>query len=132
VWSTADHLKRWFCPAGFSVPQAHVEFLVGGAFHIYMRSPKGKDSWIKGTFVEIVPHNRLVVDMTVVEMDVTLFRAYTVVTFSDEGDGSRMAVTQSYTLLEPLAARMIEGGTQGWEQILDRLASEVERVQRPA
>jgi len=26
AWSTADHLKRWFCPAAYTVPEAQVEF----------------------------------------------------------------------------------------------------------
>src|SRR5437588_387448 len=66
AWSSADHLKRWFCPAGYTVPQAQVEFRVGGAFNICMRSPEGQDHWTKGQYAEIVPNTRLVIDMTVV------------------------------------------------------------------
>ena len=31
AWSSADHVKRWFCPNGYSVPEAAVEMRVGGA-----------------------------------------------------------------------------------------------------
>ena len=48
AWSSAEHLRRWFCPAGYSVPEALVEFRVGGAFDICMRSPAGLDHWTRG------------------------------------------------------------------------------------
>lgn len=131
AWSSADHLKRWFCPAGYTVPQAQAEFRVGGAFNICMRSPEGQDHWTRGQYAEIVPHTRLVIDMTAVgEQDTPLFRAHTVVRFADEHGGTRLEVTQSYTLFEPSAATMIQGASQGWSQTLDRLAHEVERIQR--
>ena len=56
AWSSADHLRHWFCPAGFSVPEAKVEFRVGGAFNICMCSPEGQRHWTKGRYAEIVPH----------------------------------------------------------------------------
>ena len=40
AWSSADHIKRWFCPSGYSVPEAKVEMRVGGAFEVCMRSPE--------------------------------------------------------------------------------------------
>jgi len=29
AWSSADHIKRWFCPDGYLVPEAKVEMRVG-------------------------------------------------------------------------------------------------------
>lgn len=43
AWSSADHIKRWFCPTSYSVPEAKVEMRVGGAFEVCMRSPAGVD-----------------------------------------------------------------------------------------
>ena len=129
AWSSVDHVKRWFCPAGYTVPQAKVEFRVGGAFEVCMRSPEGQDYWTKGEFAEIVPNARLVIDMSAVgEKDARLFRAHTVVTFADERGATKMEVTQSYTLFEPLARQMIQGASQGWAQTLDRLDREVARM----
>jgi uncharacterized protein YndB with AHSA1/START domain len=131
AWSSADHLKRWFCPAGYTVPEAEVEFRVGGVFNICMRSPEGNDHWIKGQYAEIVPHTRLVIDMNVIgEQDKPLFRAYTVVSFADQSGGTLLSVTQSYTLFEPLAAAMIQGASRGWAQTLDRLEQEVARMKK--
>jgi uncharacterized protein YndB with AHSA1/START domain len=129
AWSSADHLKHWFCPAGFTVPEANVQFRVGGAFEICMRSPEGQDYWTKGHYAEIVPHSRLVIDMNAVgEQDQKLFRAYTVVTFTDTHGCTRLEVTQTYTLLEPSAAWMIGGASHGWSQTLDRLQAHLQRL----
>jgi len=130
AWSSADHVRNWFCPSAYSVPQAEVEFKVGGAFLVCMRSPQGTDHWSKGKFFEIVPHSRIVIDMNAVDAhDAILFRAYTVVTFAQQPGGStRMEVTQHYTLHQPQATHMIEGAEQGWGQTLDRLEQEVLRI----
>jgi uncharacterized protein YndB with AHSA1/START domain len=133
AWSSAEHLQRWFCPAGYTVPAARVEFRVGGAFDICMRSPTGQEHWTRGHYSEIVPHRRLVIDMNVPGPDNRLlFSAHTVVTFADQGAGTRLQVTQSYTLSDPSAAPMIEGAPQGWSETLDRLEREVARIQQPA
>jgi len=129
AWSSAEHVKRWFCPTGYTVPQAEVDFRVGGVFHVCMRSPEGQDHWTRGTITEIVPDARLVIDMQVPGAQAEcLFRALTVVRFTQETGGTRMEVTQSYTLYDPAAARMVQGAPQGWAQTLDRLEREVARI----
>jgi uncharacterized protein YndB with AHSA1/START domain len=132
AWSSADHLKRWFCPAGYSVPEARVEFRAGGDFNICMRSPAGQDHWTRGKYTEIVPNSRLVIDMQAIgAQDRPLFRAHTVVTFEEvRGGSTRLEVTQTYTLYESLAAQMIQGASQGWSQTLDHLEQEVARIGR--
>ena len=67
----------------------------------------------------------------VAPQDRPLFRAYTIVRLADEAGGTRLEVTQSYTILDPAASPMIQGAPQGWSQTLDRLEVEVERMQRP-
>jgi uncharacterized protein YndB with AHSA1/START domain len=130
AWSSASHLKRWFCPAGYSVPLAEVEFRVGGVFDICMRSPEGVDHWTRGRFVEISPHSRLVIDMNAFGAEgPPLFRAYTVVTLAAQETGTRLEVTQTYTLFEGAATAMIRGAPQGWSQTLDRLELELARSQ---
>src|ERR1700730_876989 len=78
AWSSADHVKRWFCPETYSVPDATVQMHVGGTFDVCMRSPRDEEHWPRGTFVEVVPYPRLVIDMRAVDAaGEPLFRAYT-------------------------------------------------------
>ena len=84
AWSSADHVKRWFCPNGYSVPEATVEMRVGGAFEVCMRSPQGMEHWTKGTFTEVVAPERLTIDHHVIDPcgGGPLFSAVTQVKFS--------------------------------------------------
>ena len=132
AWTSADHLKHWFCPADYSVAEARVECRVGGDFQICMRSPQGQDHWMKGKYTEIVPNTRLVIDAQVLGVEErALFRALTLVTFDEaRGGGTRLEVTQSYTLLDTSCAHMLQGAPQGWRETLDRLEQEVARIGR--
>jgi len=130
AWSSADHIKRWFAPETFTVPQARVEMLAGGPFELCMRSPTGEEHWVRGSFVEVTPHTRLVIDMDVSDSaGQSLFRAYTEVDLTAAPGGTRLDVTQTYTLVDPSKAWMIEGAPQGWNSTLDKLEREVVRMQ---
>ncbi len=130
AWSTTDHVKNWFSPRTYSVPEARVEMRVGGAFEVCMLSPSGEKHWTRGTFVEVTPHSRLVIDMHATDLQGRpLFRAYTEVTFMDAPGGTRMDVVQTYTFVDPaIAAPMVAGAPEGWRTTLDKLEQEVLRL----
>jgi uncharacterized protein YndB with AHSA1/START domain len=132
AWSSADHIKRWFCPSGYSVPEAKVEMRVGGAFEVCMRSPEGVDHWTRGTFTEVSAPERLAIDHHVIDPcgGGPLFSAYTVVSFFDKAcEGTLMEVVQTYSLAGAAQAeQMLKGAPEGWRQTLDKLEAEVERM----
>jgi uncharacterized protein YndB with AHSA1/START domain len=133
AWSSADHVKRWFCPESFTIPHAEVEMRVGGAFAVCMRSPAGEEHWIRGKFAEVIPPKRLVIDMYCTDAAArALFRAYTEVDFSDALGGTQVDVVQTYTVIDPSKAWMVSGAPQGWRSTLDKLEREVVRMQGAA
>ena len=107
AWSSADHVKRWFCPSGYSVPDATVEMRVGGRFEVCMRSPEGMEHWTKGTFTEVVAPERLTIDHHVIDPcgGGPLFSAVTQVKLSPVHDGTLMEVVQTYTVADMAQAR---------------------------
>ena len=126
AWSSAERVKRWFCPAFFTVPEAKVEMRVGGPFEVCMRAPDGTDFWTRGVFAEVTPVERLELDLHATDASGRiLFYAYTEVDFVEVQGGTRMDVVQTYALLTPEAATMVQGAQVGWSQTLDRLAVEV-------
>lgn len=131
AWSSAEHVKNWFSPASFTVPDACVEMRVGGRFEVCMRAPDGTQHWARGAFVEVAPHSRLVIDMQAGGMNGEgLFRAYTEVDFVEVVGGTRMDVVQTYTFIDPvMAAPMVAGASEGWRTTLDKLEKEVARMQ---
>ena len=60
VWTRAEHLVRWICPAGFSVLFAENDLRLGGTWHSGMRSPEGEDYIHCGEYLEIEKPSRLV------------------------------------------------------------------------
>ena len=132
AWSSADHIKRWFCPNGYSVPEAKVEMRVGGAFEVCMRSPEGVDHWTRGTFTEVAAPERLTIDHHIIDPcgGGPLFSAVTQVKFSAASGGTLMEVVQTYSFpATTQAEQMLKGAPEGWRQTLDKLEAEVSRLQ---
>jgi len=133
AWGTADGIKRWFAPKPCSVPEARVEMRVGGPFELCMLLPSGERHWVRGRFAEVAALRRLVIDMRVTDdAGALLFTAVTEIDFADEGAGTRIDVTQSYTIADAAAAAMIAGATEGWRITLDQLEWEVHTPVAPA
>ncbi|MGH6876510.1 MAG: SRPBCC family protein, partial [Rhizomicrobium sp.] len=130
AWSSPDHVKHWFCPAQFTAPEARVEMRVGGPFEVCMRAPDGTEHWTRGAFAEVVPFERLVLDLHAEDANGhRLFGAWTEVTFAEVLGGTRMDVVQSYSFADAgRAAPMIAGAPAGWSQTLDRLEVEISRM----
>jgi uncharacterized protein YndB with AHSA1/START domain len=133
AWCAAEHVKRWFAPETYAVPEATVEPRIGGAFELCMESAAGERHWCRGSFVEFVPDTRLVIDMAVSDnAGWPLFKVLTAIDLADAPCGTQMGVTQTYTLVDPTKAWMIQGAPQGWASTLDKLEKEVVRMQGAA
>lgn len=129
AWSSAEHLKRWFCPETYTVSEAQVDFRPGGVCAICMRSPEGQEHWSRGEYTEISPPDRLAF-VSSVEMEGALaFTAHTTVTFEADGPGTRMTVRQDYDIHNEAALFAIDGAHEGWRTTLDQLAREVARIE---
>jgi|SRR5580658_1098034 uncharacterized protein YndB with AHSA1/START domain len=125
AWSSADHLKRWFSPETFSVPDADVDFRPGGVFDLCMRSPAGQDFWQRGHFTEVAPHDRLAFTTSVAVGGAKRFTSRTTVTFEADADGTRMTVRQEYELHDSSFRFAIDGAPEGWRTTLDKLEREL-------
>lgn len=127
AWTKAEHLKQWFAPDGFTVPECEVDFRVGGVLRLSMRSPEGEDFWSRSVYREIVPPERLVfTDVLVDEDDSPLFEALTTVTFEDRHGMTLLKVqVRVGEIFDPVGAAACAGMEEGWTQTLDHLAAYV-------
>lgn len=133
AWSTAGHIQQWFSPADCSVPEAEIDFRAGGVFAVCMLLPDGSRHWTRGIFTEISPVERLVFSAGMTSGAAVLFNVKTIVTFADEGPGTRMTVHQSYEIFDAAAARgPITGAPEGWRTTLDKLDALITRLTTPA
>ena len=126
AWSTAEHIKRWFSPAGCSRARCRDRFprpaassssacvcptarITGHAApSTRSRRPTGWASPPQSTFAMR-----------------TRFTAHTVVTFEDAGAGTRMTVRQDYDIHDPAFLTAVERSAEGWRTTLDKLEREV-------
>ncbi len=132
AWSTADHVKRWFSPNHFSVPEAEVDFRPGGVMRVKMAGPGGYENWNEGHFVEVTPHERIVFQGDISVGGEVKFTAHTTVTFAAEDFGfgpcTRMTVTQAYVVYDEAFMTAVNGAPEGWRTTLDKLEKEIARI----
>jgi uncharacterized protein YndB with AHSA1/START domain len=125
AWTDPDLLHRWSCPEGMHIPEASVDFRVGGAWEIVMVSDADPDDRhvAFGTYLEITPPERIVQEHQWRRPDGGASpRTVVTVAFEDAGDHTRLTLTQ--TGFASADAR--DGHGEGWTSTLDRLAALVE------
>ncbi|ASY60344.1 MULTISPECIES: SRPBCC family protein [Sinorhizobium] len=115
VWTTPEHLARWWGPKDFTVPSMTADFREGGAWRSCIRSAEGQDYWAQGTYREIVPPSRLVFTFTWEEEDA--IDTLITVTFEEVAGGTRLTFQQA-----PFATvESRDSHAEGWGECMDRL-----------
>jgi uncharacterized protein YndB with AHSA1/START domain len=115
MWSTAEHLKKWFAPKPMTIPQCELELRAGGILKFTMRMPNGVEFPFLGKFEEVIKNEKIVFS-GLVHDDNT---CHTVVTFEDAPGGkTKLSVLQTYAYASPATG----GAQQGWMSTLDNLA----------
>lgn len=121
VWSTAEHVVRWWGPNNFSVPSMKIDFRVNGAWRGCIRAPDGREYWASGAYREIVPPERLVFTYRgEVEGGID-----TLVTVTFEEVDGRTRLTFHQAPFPTVADR--DSHITGWGECLGRLQADVER-----
>ncbi|MFD0621298.1 SRPBCC family protein [Paenibacillus sp. GCM10027629] len=62
AWTTPDLLAQWWGPQGFTNTIHECDMSPGGTWKFTMHGPNGVDYPNHNVFVEIVPHERIVLD----------------------------------------------------------------------
>ena len=122
AWTRAEHLPHWFGPKGFTVHSCEVDARPGGVFRMCLRSPEGRDYWVRGEYREVAPPERLVISCTADdEKGIERLTETIRVSFAEEAGGTRLTVDVAATGATPKAAEMMSGMEKGWSQTVDRL-----------
>lgn len=59
AWTRPEILQRWMGPGNIAVYACEADARTGGRYRIHMRDPGGKDFIVSGTYVAVVPNERL-------------------------------------------------------------------------
>ncbi len=129
AWSSAEHLKNWFSPENYSVPEADIDFRSGGVFAICMRSPDGQDFWSRGKFTEVSAPDRLAFTAEVIIDGERRFIVATMAAFEEDGAETSLTIRQEYEVYDEHFMSSVEGAPEGWRTTLDKLEYEIARIQ---
>jgi uncharacterized protein YndB with AHSA1/START domain len=124
AWTDPEQLRRWWGPHGCSIPFCEVDLRPGGSFRLCMRM--GQDIWVRGTYLEVRPPERLVFTDSFTDSEGTPVPASryglpadtpseTTVTVAFEIAGTRTRVIVRHEGIPVMAAG-------GWAESLERLA----------
>ena len=128
TWTKAEQLAHWFGPANFGVHSCEVDARPGGVFRLCMRSPEGKDYWVRGVYREIVPPEYLVIVCAADdENGVERLECVIDVSFAAQGGKTKLMLNTTARGESPETAAMLSGMEQGWQGSLERLQPALQR-----
>lgn len=126
AWTERERLQRWWGPRGFTNSRCEIDVRPGGAIAIDMRGPDGNVYPMRGEFREIVPPERLVFMSSAAGPDgKPMFEMLNTVTFTERNGKTELRLDVRALMVTGLAARPLQGMTQGWTETLERLQNEV-------
>jgi uncharacterized protein YndB with AHSA1/START domain len=144
AWADPKQMGQWYGPTGFTCPVCEGDVRLGGAWRLTMRAPNGDDYPLTGTYVEIDPPRKLVIDISLENHPPQwheMIRDYRVklgespdapeglvrmtVELEERNGGTWLTVTDSFTTLSERDAHRDLGAVEGWTQTVDRLAAHV-------
>lgn len=124
AWTDPAHLKEWWCPKPWVTEVRAFDLRPGGAFHTFMSGPDGGTSDNPGSFLDIVPQQRVVFTSLLVAdwRPATPWLAFTaVITMADEGDGTRYTATVMHPDQATSDRHAEMGFHDGWGTCIDQL-----------
>lgn len=122
AWTRAEHLAHWFGPRGFTIHSCEADARTGGLFRLCMRSPDGRDYWVRGSFREVAAPGHVVIHCFADDArGVQRLEEVITVSLADEDGKTRLTLHATAAGTGPEAASMLAGMEQGWSETLDRL-----------
>lgn len=113
----AEQLRRWWGPAGFTVPTLQVDAVEGGDYRLVMQPPEGDVFHIRGTFRAVEPSRRLSFTFVYEEPEPDDQETLVTVTFERTDRGVRVILDQA-----PFKTpARLELHRAGWTETLARL-----------
>lgn len=118
VWTSPEHLVRWWGPAETRCLEAHIDLRIGGRFRIANQLPTGDVVWVSGRYEEIDRPNRLR-HTWLVEGAPDGGPSRVTVTFAPSDGGTDVIVEHDQVADPAIRA----SHAQGWRGCLDGLAA---------
>ncbi len=124
AWTDPMLLMEWWCPRPWTTEVRAFDLRPGGAFHTFMQGPDGGTSDNPGSFLEVVPQQRIVFSslMTADWRPATPWMAFTaIITMADEGADTRYVATVMHPDAATQQRHEALGFFDGWNTCITQL-----------
>lgn len=124
AWTDPALLAQWWCPRPWTTEVRAFDLRPGGAFHTFMQGPDGGTSDNPGCFLDVVPQERIVTTSLMVggwRPATSWLPSTVVVTFADEGAGTRYIATAMHPDRATRDRHEAMGFHVGWNLCIDQL-----------
>jgi uncharacterized protein YndB with AHSA1/START domain len=123
AWTEAEHLRKWFAPAPWSVADCRIDLRPGGQFLTVMKSPDGEEFPGDGCILEVVENRRFVfTDALGPGFRPAEGGFFTcILTLEPEGSGTRYVARAMHRNPEDRERHESMGFQDGWSTCLDQL-----------
>jgi uncharacterized protein YndB with AHSA1/START domain len=119
----AEELASWWQPGRYRVASIQIDLRIGGTYEIVMLDPSGARQRLFGTYLEIIPHERLVMTWQLegspADDD---YEARLTLEFIQQTDNS----TLMHLTHERLRPEGSEKFAAGWDSLLPKLEQHLE------
>ncbi|MBX7044602.1 MAG: SRPBCC domain-containing protein [Ignavibacteria bacterium] len=131
LWSSSEHISKWYVPQGCKTTVYKLEFKPGGIFHHEVRSLDGIGCIFKAEYREIIENEKIVYVLRYCDENGSLISAAeanmegpdeTTVTVTFEDYEGKTKLTLHQSISEEWAKN--KGSYFGWLEILDGLEKE--------
>ena len=137
AWTTPDLLKQWFTPAPWTTVECDIDLRVGGTFRTVMQSPTGQLFPGIGTYLEIIPNEKLVWTNALLPdfrpaslsaTDDTEFHFTTMISLEGGGNITDYTAMVMHADEDARKRHEVMGFHTGWNVALDQLTALVNRI----
>lgn len=124
-WTEPALICRWFTPPPYETVRAELDVRAGGSSLFVMRAPDGTEISNPGVYLEVMPEERLVFTDAYTSGWVPSVKPFMtgILTFADEGEGTRYTATVRHWTVEDRHAHAAMGFETGWGIATDQLAA---------
>jgi len=124
AWTDPALLKEWWCPKPWTTEVRAFELRPGGSFHTFMSGPDGGTSDNPGSFLEVVPQQRIVFTSMLLGgwRPNTPWMPFTaIITMADEAGGVRYTATVMHPDKATCDKHEAMGFHEGWGLCIGQL-----------
>ena len=125
MWTTAEHLRNWWGPEGWTLPVCEMDFRPGGSWFYCMEGPDDMQSCGIARYLEIEPPQRIVYEDAFADAEGNVVEgmpvAQIILEFIAEGDKTTVISITRYPTKEDRDKVLEMGLEAGIDQTMNRL-----------